>query len=218
MPLSRETRLNLIFLGLLLVTVAPGAVIMLRRQLSPQARRFTMRDVVHQQAAYCDGALTNPNVQRVVPQLTAAWVRQAADGNWKAGAAPERRFLGCMSLRRTFEVVAAGDDARGYLHLGLMVWDFTMSQHPGVLAFHADGGPWRVDGFAQVGMPWSVRRELQNLGFVDPPEAIAWFEIVSPRPMPVSAARGLLLECQFGQPAGRQDSCLLPPSGNRPIR
>ena len=75
--MKRETRANLLFLALFLAVSLPGAVILFKKKLDPNASRMGMPEFVRRRLPYMAPLATpDSEVMRVIPPLTGAWVEE----------------------------------------------------------------------------------------------------------------------------------------------
>ncbi len=177
--MDRETRYNLWFLIVIVIILAPGAVILVRKKLDPAAKPMYLPDAMPRQAAYNDAMQTNPRLERAVPPMTGQWVMQLAQQHWPRVkmVGPEKWYEGLASTRRYFEVVVSAVDAQGVLRLGIVTWDPAMTGQPSALRFAVDGEPMKVSVFNTYAVPKDVRKELQGFRFVNPPLKVGWVEL-----------------------------------------
>ncbi len=179
--MDRETRYNLWFLIVIVIVLAPGAVLLVRKKLDPAAKPMYLPDAMPRQAAYNDAMQTNPRLERAVPPLTGQWVAALAQQHWPRVkmVGPVQWHEGVISTRRYFEVVASAVDAQGVLRLGIVTWDTAMTGQPSALRFAVDGQAMKVSVFNTYALPKDVRKELQGFRFVNPPLKVGWLELSS---------------------------------------
>src|SRR5687767_12808147 len=72
--MTRETRLNLIFIAIILAILTPGAVILFRKKLQPTLKPMAMPHAVQREHAYLSPLETPPGKKRVEPPNTAKWI------------------------------------------------------------------------------------------------------------------------------------------------
>src|SRR4051794_39962704 len=74
--MQRETRANLIFLGVFLMVSIPGAVVLFRKKLDPASPPMFMPDFVRRRLPYMASQQSPQQVVRYVPELTGNWVTE----------------------------------------------------------------------------------------------------------------------------------------------
>jgi len=128
-PVTRETRSNLIVLSILIVLLAPGMVILFIKKLDPQARKMYLPDPVGDRIAYMSPLETPPGKRRVIPPMTAGFVRDVASRHMNpSGVDLAVALRGALSA---LPVVSDGSSIElasvnitpDVLELGLMLWD-----------------------------------------------------------------------------------------------
>ncbi|MCC7205240.1 MAG: hypothetical protein IT441_09180 [Phycisphaeraceae bacterium] len=206
MSLSRETRLNLIVLAVLLVLLTPGAVILVRKQLAATSRTEFLRDPVRVDAAYLDPTDLPSHIRRVVPAPVTAWLHTLPD----TSSLTDARITwhqGLVSLRRKFEVVTVIPPAPGSCRISLASWDPAMTRAAANVAFNSDAGVIALLTTRAVDIPDPVRESLKSAGWTTPPHRLGWFELeLRPRPSAVPATQPLdtlTLEAEYDTPDGR---------------
>jgi hypothetical protein len=178
-----ETRANLVFLVLFLLISLPGAAILFVKKLDPTARRMSLPEPVRKSLPYMDPMPVPPEVPRVVPPRTAAWVDAGARDTAGLPAAArvqtaDGRSMPWMSRRRWFQVI--GFDGQQRLWLLLWAPQLTRGGSVEVTAGTADGQRMMVVPIHTIApIPREVRRELQDEGFVRPPEQVMWVALES---------------------------------------
>ncbi len=179
--MTRETRYNLIFLVVILAILIPGGIKLFRKKLDPTATMMYLPDPVAVQSAYIDSNLSNPRTRRIVPPLTSGWIAQVAEQQWPDSIAWPSvvRHRGIVSEKRTFEAVASSD-AEGKRHAGLVLWNSKAVDILASVRATWGGKDAKVTTGSVVSVPRDVRKELQALGYVQPPEPIAWVMVEAP--------------------------------------
>lgn len=133
--MTRETRINLIVLGVLVVGMAPGAVILFNKKYDPTARPMNQPDFVKRHMVFIDPTPAPPTIRRMMPAVTAAWVNDLARQRVGVGmmtvtepghvgdeGQAQGRALPVMSERRLAQVVSVREFADGF-DLALLVWN-----------------------------------------------------------------------------------------------
>lgn len=178
MTMTRETRYNLIFLVVILALLTPGGIKLFRKKLDPTANMMYLPDPVAVQSAYNDSALSNPRTRRIVPPRTSGWIAQVAEQQWPESIAWSSvvRHRGIVSQKRTFEAVVSSD-ADGKRHAGLVLWNDRAVDILASVRVTWGGKDAKVTLGSVVSVPRDVRKELQALGYVQPPGSIAWIMV-----------------------------------------
>jgi hypothetical protein len=169
---NRETRYNLIFLGVLLAVLLPGAVILFRKKLEPTVRPMYLPDPVMTEVAYLAPDPTPPGKPRVEPQRTAKWVESVARERGIAAHQIRRDQDGLplVSQDKSFQLLAAVADDDG-LRVTTLEWrgstgDWTL-----------DGNKPQQDRTEKLAIPELVREELGEHGMVIPPKTVVVHEL-----------------------------------------
>ncbi|MCC7407047.1 MAG: hypothetical protein IT442_03190 [Phycisphaeraceae bacterium] len=214
MNLSRETRLNLIVLAVLAVLLAPGAVILVRKQLSSSTRIEFLRDPVRVEAAYLDPVDLPSHIRRIVPTPVTAWLRTLPD----TSATPALTLTwrqGLVSLRRKFEIVTVAPlspasspgSPPGSCRITLAAWDPAMTRAAANVAFNCEKGAITLLSTRTVDIPDPVRESLKNAGWTTPPHQLGWFELELRERVPdittTQPLADLTLEAEYETPDGR---------------
>lgn len=218
--MARETRINLIFLAVLLALLAPGALILVRKKMQPGAKPILGEpDVRRESVPYMLTWPQPPGMKRSVPPRTAAWVRETARSLGVPSAGPATRPAGdgqaevVVSRQRWFELLGAAPSGDGTMRAWLLAWE----PPPGVvgptMAVAAESGGQRRDGRVvssqAVPLPPEVRKELQEAGYIRPPPAVTFIEVEAPVP-----AAGSAWKLTLGGSAG-SDDVAIPPEARR---
>src|SRR5688500_2684756 len=106
--MTRETRLNLIFLAIILAILTPGAVILFRKKLEPTLKPMAMPHAVQREHAYLSPLETPPGKKRVEPPHTARWIEGVVReriGDRKVDRPQGPDGLPLVSDKKTFQVV-----------------------------------------------------------------------------------------------------------------
>lgn len=186
--MTRETRLNLIVLAILVAVLTPGGVILFRKKLQPTHKPMAMPHAVQREIAYLSPLETPPGRRRVEPPRTARWIESivrerigdAADGRTILRPT-DRDGLPLTSEKRTFQLVAA-EPLDGRLRLWLMLWDAEPVKNETWSVKRADEEqPFEVVDTAVINIPQIVREELGEIGLLRPPHEVVWQELVIPQ-------------------------------------
>jgi hypothetical protein len=164
--MSFENRANWIFLAIFVAVSAPGAVILFRKKLDPDARIMYLPDPVARETAFMN-ADAPPRFSRVAPPKTMDWLKRLmSERSMQPSAllADPSTDLPVMSTDGRVQLLAV-DGAKAYL----LLWQ--------------DGaGDVTVDEVQQVGVerievPRQVHLELRNHNVLVPPHHVTWITV-----------------------------------------
>ena len=190
--MTRETRLNLIFLIVVLAILTPGAVILFRKKLQPTLKPMGMPEAVQREVAYLSPAPTPPGKKRVEPPQLARWVEtvvrdrigdpRALDESWRKIQRPvDPDGLPLMSDKKTFQLVAA-EPLESEIRLWLILWDHDPAREEIWSVKLADTAEkFRIIDTRPIEIPDIVRQELGETGITRPPHEVVWQELVIPK-------------------------------------
>lgn len=196
--MTRETKFNLIFIVVLIILVAPGGYKLFQKKLQPGARYMSRPDSMPTELAYIDEASLDPRLKRVVPPLTANWVRESAEARWKpADAVRPSWHRGLISQQRGAEVLVS-EQSPGSVRMGLLIW-----QSAGVRAVEKLQATWNhqpgvLESSEILAVPETVRKELRDLGMTRPASQVAWAVVRFPAGAEISEAADLQLQWPSG--------------------
>src|SRR5688572_4295663 len=182
--MSRETRLNLIVLAILLAVLMPGGVILSRKKLRPTIRPMFMPHAVQREVAYMSPLETPPGKKRIEPPHTAKWieslVRDRIGGDRRLVRPTDVDGLPLMSDKRTFQVLATDASAEAF-HVWIIRWQPSERRSQAWLLEPAEAGErGRVAQSETVPVPQIVREELGETGVTRPPQTIDWLRVDFP--------------------------------------
>jgi hypothetical protein len=167
---NRETRYNLIFLGVLVAVLLPGAVILFRKKLEPTVRPMYLPDPVMTEVAYLAPEPTPPGKRRVEPHHTKSWVQRIARERGIDDISRDAEGLPVVAQDKSFQLLA-------------IVRDGELTRVT-VLAWHSADGKWKLDGkepdherTEELEIPPLVRGELGEYGVVVPPKKVVVHEL-----------------------------------------
>lgn len=206
--MKREHKINVVFAIVLLALVAPGGVILFRKKSQVGERPIGSPDPVRKTTAYMD-PYPAESFDRLAPILTLQWVGGLAMSDTPTDAVRVTRattqpvvtgpreqrvrlsvgeaiFYGetpggspeaqVMSDGRRFQVVARGAGGDGWLRA--IIWDANVDE--AAITATIDGRPARVLSARRVIMPKTVRHELQEAGYVLPPDNVTVVDVAVP--------------------------------------
>ncbi|HYE18926.1 MAG TPA: hypothetical protein VEA69_10810 [Tepidisphaeraceae bacterium] len=178
--MTRETRNNLIFLSIFLAISIPGAVILFKKKLDPNAGRMSMPDPVNKRIAFM-APLSRPgeNPPRIVPDQTGAWLdeltlRRAGSPMLLVTHRP------VISEDRRVQLADVKKGADGTT-LSLIVW--AVESDAAADRYSIELAPTRVISVARAEpeeIPANVRKELVSHGYQKPPLRVVWLSATVP--------------------------------------
>jgi hypothetical protein len=191
--MRRETRANLIFLGVLLCLMGPPIAMTIARRWGEPQRRIEppqKRDAL----AFIDRtAGPASHMPRVVPPELGAYVAQLGQRlvgiqRGLRSLVGDGRFAPIMSDKLYLQWVGEGERDGQYL-AAIVGWDGKFLPLPSTYRFSAtrDGRPVNVklESYETLNMPIEIRRELQSYGYILPPDGLIWMILSFEGPRPV---------------------------------
>lgn len=186
--LSRETKINLLVLFVVVALSIPGGYRMFYKRLNKtHAMSMSMPTPARVQAAYMDPQPRHPSVHRMVPTRTLKWLNDLMAQQFARLELPAdtrvAQFRGVASETFGFEPLAIVGPDLDEAWVYAMVWDARMlpTLEADSLAI-AEGNAETVDpATAQtarivagqsVSVPWEIRVELRDFGYVTPPSTV----------------------------------------------
>ena len=177
--MKRDTRINLLFLAGFLAISLPGAVVLFRKKLDPNAARMDQPDAVVSRLPYMAPPLARPGVKWVVPPRTQAWLEQLNRQHGGKRALLFSRsdpWSPVISDDHLMQVVDLSRDSSG-AHTSIVLWDAPQdpASHPefSLSSPGTEAQPGRLESFETVVVPEPVKRELMGMNEVQPPARIA---------------------------------------------
>jgi hypothetical protein len=195
--MTRETRLNLIVLAIVLAILAPGAVILFRKKLQPTLKPMAAPHAVQREHAYLSRLEAPPGIKRVEPAHTARWIegvvrerigdaRSLNEAGRTIIRPTDRDALPLVSEKKTFQVVAA-EPRENEVRVWLMLWDPEPARDETWSVRTADGeAQFRIVQTLRIEVPDLVREELGETGVLRPPHAVTWQELIVSGPSDAS--------------------------------
>jgi hypothetical protein len=179
--MNRETRLNLIFLGVFLAVSVPGAVLLFKKKLDPGAPPMFMPDYVRRRLPYMAPQRTPNEVVRVIPDVTGAWVTQVNrdHGGGDEVLLDDRRPI--ISDDHSVQITSLKRADTGTT-LNLIVW----TPATGV-TIETAGHAAKIAKQEDISMPLAVKKELMNWGVIQPPPSVTWIEAHFDEKVPLPA-------------------------------
>ena len=178
--MSRELRANLIFVCILLVLSAPGFYILMAKRIAHTGPPVDLPDPVPHAVAYVQPDPVPPGLPRVEPPEARAWVEQLASEHGVVKIYRGADDEPMLSSDHRVQVVERRD-AGAHTAIALIFWQEPSS----AMQFVADARNSRGQVKAQnvvarsIAVPTTVRHALQRVGYIDPPDHVAWvtFEV-----------------------------------------
>lgn len=195
--MRRDTKLNLLFLGLFLAISLPGAVILFRKKLNPQSRPIFMSDEVDRRVPYMFSAQTPPGYRRVIPPRTQAWltdiVRQKT-GQPQVASQVDARGNPQPILSEDHQLQLVASDAKSDT-IALIWWNPAVQADRVAVRLAIDNRPQTssISQTQNLELPQDVRLELLNLGLLKVPKTVTWVQLK----LTVIAADSQLLEVEL---------------------
>lgn len=181
--MERESRRNLIFLVILLVLLAPGAVILFTKKLKTGEGILQKPESGLYQAAFVDPLPQASNIVRVAPKKTRLWTAEVTSDRKPADlftiAQPDGSRIPLVTENRSVQVAQVQVEGRR-LKMVLLLWDpsitnvtarnfqcvLTIKKYPKTFLQE------KVISLEPVEVPLEIYHDLQDVGYVLPPRLI----------------------------------------------
>jgi hypothetical protein len=188
--MTRETRFNLIFLAIFLAVSLPGAVILVKKKMRPGATPAPLSrpDPVRRELPYMAPQVTSDRVTRYVPPVARQWLSEIDRSRGGSGEFLLRDRQPVMSDDRSLQVLNATDST-----VTLILWESIKEPIVKVDSQIVERETHRAE------IPPAVRSELQDGGFVDPPNSIVWLR--APLPASVTRSKAIQIQVRSGDAA-----------------
>jgi hypothetical protein len=177
--MKRETRLNLIFLGLFLAVSLPGAVILFKKKLEPGSARMFMPDAVREHIPYMTPLATGPEVRRFVPPLTGEWLGQLAHDRAGGAAVLTHEGHPVMSDDWLLQAIATRPGEQT-TDVWMILWDSRAANGQGSIDVSVDGTAAVATEVERIPVPAAVVQELKSSGYPQPPTRVIWLKAAVP--------------------------------------
>ena len=190
--MKRETRANLLFLGIFLLFSVPGAVILFHKKLDPSAPRMDQPDPIVRRLPYMASLPAPPGVTWIVPPRTQQWLAALAQGHGGAEAVlsavpPSEPFQPVISRDHRLQAITFRPWSSG-LETGVIIWDAQVPADSRLYSVTSDSNgqvqTGQVIAVEQIPLPLEVRRELVRSGMIRPPQRIIWLRAHFPSAPP----------------------------------
>jgi hypothetical protein len=174
---------NVIFLIVFLAISLPGAVILFRKKLDPQARRMDQPDVITTRLPYMTPLPAPPDVRWIVPDRTRAWLEQLMQAHTRnsrmLSATSGPQWTPIISQDHLVQVMRASESGDS-LQVELLIWSDAIEPSAGNISVTVAGLPAKVSRIVTETPPPPIRSELVSLGFIKPPKTVCWIDVLSP--------------------------------------
>lgn len=180
--MRKETRFNLIFLGLFLGISLPGAAILFRAKLDPNARLMYMPPSVRKTLAYMVPHEAAGDVVRTQPAEVLNFVENLLEED--SGRRPLRleaaggREQPIISSGRHYELLDIQHVAPT-VTIDVLLWSARkLPETPAPGSVEADG-PWnaQITGVSTTALPEEIREVLREEGYTSPPGQVTRLRI-----------------------------------------
>lgn len=192
--MKRDTRANLIFLIIFVALALPGIIKLTRHSYVTGGRDPAMRPAVRGAFAYMDP--TPPvGMPRVVPPSVAEFIQRTAErlekmqpGLHSIIRPNDQRPV--MSSALNLQLLGRGANT-GHYNVALFGWNSHYAPLPELYDITATRGGEQVKGqmtsYEPGVLTLEVRSELQDFGYVVPPDSVLWMIITFPGEAPVDS-------------------------------
>jgi len=184
---KRETRINLLFIGVFLAISVPGAVILFRKKLDPNAARMDQPDAVVAKLPYMAPPLSRPGVRWVVPPLTQDWLTTLNREHGANGPLLSSRagtWAPVISDDHVMQLIDLSGDSAG-ARASFVLWGIPPGRSSGAAFSASTSGealdPGRVESVETIAVPEPLKRELMGMNEVKPPAQIVWVRVIFPK-------------------------------------
>jgi hypothetical protein len=148
--------------------------------------------MIPHQAAYIQPPPIPPRVPRIEPPEVRAWVTRQLHDRINPNTSVARDITGAGPVvgdRFVTQLVQASDE-----QLALLIWSSGVEQAS--IALDAGDGPQLLAAAiaTSVDVPKNVRHALQQVGYVNPPEQLAWIDV----PLDGRLPSGARLQITYG--------------------
>lgn len=223
--MTSETRANWIFLAIFLLIMGPGLAMLTMKAYKRGTAAGLNPPAPKTVAAYNNPNPQNPALPRVVPPQTASFVESVVYRVGKLQAGLNRTKLPngkpLVSEKVTLECLSTGHSSSNQ-YVVLLGWDRRFAPLPSLYRFtaHRSNGQtveMKMSAYEQTNLPLDVRAELQQYGYLLPPDSVLWMLLQCPAGEPLDAIElryeieGKLVEDRLNLPLNNEATIL--PSG-----
>jgi hypothetical protein len=199
---KRETRANLWFLIVFMAISLPGAAILFRKKLDPNASRMDVPDTKVARLPYMAPLPAPEGVKWIVPPKTQAWLKELVKS--KTGSdqvlsslPPGPEWEPVISADHRLQPVACRTGADAIIY-DLLIWSAPNSDR--AFSVIASGHACEVRSVDAVPIPQDVRKEWVGLGYTHPPSEATWIEAAEAH-LPTPQSRSITVSGSGVSPA-----------------
>lgn len=183
--MKRDTRVNLLFLALFLAVSLPGAVILFKKKLDPNAARMDQPDAIVRELPYMAPLPAPPGVKWIAPLRTRQWLAELNRGrgggdDLLSEGDDTTKWQPVISDDHVLQVLSASHSS-STLILSLLIWDASTPGAAEDYSFKLDTAGRSLLGktrsIQSTAVPHDVKRELMGLNMVRPPAAVTWISV-----------------------------------------
>ena len=178
--MKREIKANVIFAVILLILVAPGAIILVRKKLNGPSDPNYMPKALHNSVAFNQPPPFPPGLPRVEPSDVSKWVGTELVARSNGLAIPIRNPTDQSAIMGSrFRTQLLGQQIiDGKLRIYLLIWDESVTQQSLLKITSVPNNlAGTIQTFASLTPPKNIRHALQRCGYVDPPVSAVWVEV-----------------------------------------
>jgi hypothetical protein len=190
-----ETRANLIFITVFLLIALPGIYKLTGKAYKAGGRDPAMRTAVRGEWAYMDPTPQVRDLPRVVPprigqivQKTAARLERMQPGF--TAIVRSENSIPVMSRDLGLQLLGSGNDGGKY-QVGLFGWNSKYAPLPSQFKITGKRGDAEVTGevtnFEPMNLPVELRMDLQDVGYIMPPDSLMWLIVTFPGETPIDS-------------------------------
>lgn len=189
--MTRETRLNLIFLTVFTLVSLPGAVILFYKKLDPASPRMDAPDAVNNRLPYMTPPPAPPEMKWIVPDGVRSWLPELAGGPVLSATPAGPDWEPVISADHAVQILRLRDTPTG-TEISLLFWraqtDPTKPPANSIsLRMDDSAETLHVIDARSVPIPSDVRHELVRLGYERPPTDVLRVVALAPRLAPESS-------------------------------
>ncbi|GIW76893.1 MAG: hypothetical protein KatS3mg104_1956 [Phycisphaerae bacterium] len=173
--MRKETKANLVFALLLLILIAPGFFILMKKKLSGSTEPAHLPPLIPHEAAYIQPEPIPPRAPRVEPPEVRGWVMTLLHDQIDPNSRMVRDPLNDSPIvgnRYTTQLVYMNHDK-----LVFLIWSDNV---PSVRVWVDGSSELVTDSVTWIEIPKHIRHVLQKVGYIDPPQRIAWVQAKLP--------------------------------------
>ncbi len=164
--MSKEHRLNLIFFVILLLIIAPGYFILMKKKLTGPADPNYMPDPVQDKLAYVHPPGGNPNLPRVEPPEVRQWINKLIQDRFSHNdTVLLKQAAPVLSDQFQTQLIRLDQTDTRTTRAVLLIWK-DQTALPEITFHSVDGSIRKADVDSDtVPLPKNILRSLQNVGY-----------------------------------------------------